>query len=59
MKIIDFRSDTITLPTEEMRRAMYEAELGDDIYREDPTINCLEELAANMLGKEAYIAHYS
>ena len=53
MKIIDLRSDTITLPTEEMRRAMYEAELGDDVFGEDPTTNRLEELAAHMLEKEA------
>ena len=53
MKIIDMRSDTITLPTEKMRRAMYEAELGDDVYREDPTVNELEQLAASMLKKEA------
>ena len=53
MKIIDLRSDTITLPTEEMRRAMYEAEVADDVYREDPTVNRLEELAAQAMGKEA------
>ena len=53
MKIIDLRSDTITLPTEEMRRAMYEAELGDDVHREDPTVNRLEELAAEVMGKKA------
>ena len=53
MNIIDLRSDTITLPTEEMRRAMYEAELGDDVHGEDPTTNHLEELSAHMLGKEA------
>jgi len=53
MKIIDLRSDTITLPTEEMRQAMYQAETGDDVYREDPTVNRLEELAAHMMGKEA------
>ena len=53
MKIIDLRSDTITLPTEDMRRAMYEAEVGDDVYKEDPTVNLLEELAARMLEKEA------
>ena len=53
MKIIDLRSDTITLPTEEMRRAMYEAELGDDVHQEDPTVNRLEELAAEVMGKEA------
>ncbi len=53
MKIIDLRSDTITLPTEEMRQAMYEAGLGDDVFGEDPTVNHLEELAAQMMGKEA------
>lgn len=53
MKIIDLRSDTVTQPTEEMRRAMYQAEVGDDVFGEDPTINRLEELAAGMLGKEA------
>ncbi|UCB42690.1 MAG: low-specificity L-threonine aldolase [Dehalococcoidales bacterium] len=53
MKIVDLRSDTITLPTDEMRLAMYQAEVGDDVYREDPTINSLEQLAAQMLGKEA------
>ena len=53
MKIIDLRSDTVTLPTDEMRQAMYEAELGDDVHREDPTVNRLEELAAQVMGKEA------
>jgi len=53
MKVIDLRSDTITLPTDEMRRAMYEAEVGDDVHREDPTINRLEELAARVMGKES------
>ena len=53
MKIIDMRSDTITLPTEKMRQAMYQAELGDDVYGEDPTVNELEQLAASMLKKEA------
>ncbi len=53
MKIIDMRSDTITLPTDEMRQAMYEAELGDDVHREDPTSNRLEDLAAHMMGKAA------
>lgn len=52
MKIIDLRSDTVTHPTEEMRRAMAEAEVGDDVFGEDPTVNRLEELAASMLGKE-------
>ncbi len=53
MKVIDLRSDTITQPTEEMRRAMYEANVGDDVYGEDPTVNSLEQLAAEMLKKEA------
>ena len=53
MKIIDLRSDTVTLPTDEMRQAMYEAELGDDVHREDPTVNRLEELAAQVMDKEA------
>ncbi len=53
MKVIDFRSDTITQPTEEMRRAMYEANVGDDVYGEDPTVNALEQLAAQMLKKGA------
>lgn len=51
--MIDLRSDTITKPTEEMRRAMYEAEVGDDVYGEDPTVEKLEEKAAEILGKEA------
>ena len=53
MKIIDMRSDTITLPTGEMRQAMYEAELGDDVFGEDSTTNRLEEMAAQVMGKEA------
>ena len=52
-KVIDLRSDTVTVPTPGMRRAMYEAEVGDDVYGEDPTIHRLEEMAAEMLGKEA------
>jgi len=52
MQWIDLRSDTVTLPTEKMRKAMAEAELGDDVYGEDPTINRLQALAAEMLGKE-------
>lgn len=51
--MIDLRSDTITRPTEEMRRAAFEAEVGDDVYGEDPTVKRLEEKAAEMLGKEA------
>ncbi|MGI6574575.1 MAG: low-specificity L-threonine aldolase [bacterium] len=51
--MIDLRSDTVTVPTPEMRKAMYEAEVGDDVYREDPTVNRLEAMAAAKLGKEA------
>ncbi|MFN3690899.1 MAG: threonine aldolase family protein, partial [Fimbriimonadales bacterium] len=53
MRRIDLRSDTVTLPTPEMRRAMAEAELGDDVYGEDPTVNRLQERAAELLGHEA------
>jgi threonine aldolase len=52
-KLIDLRSDTVTRPTAEMRRAMFEAEVGDDVYGEDPTVNRLEEAAARIMGKEA------
>ena len=55
MKIIDLRSDTVTKPTPTMRKAMAEAEVGDDVYGEDPTVNRLEALAAEMLGTEAAI----
>ncbi len=51
--MIDLRSDTVTKPTEAMRRAMATAEVGDDVYREDPTVNRLQERAAELLGKEA------
>lgn len=50
---VDMRSDTVTKPSPEMRKAMYEAEVGDDVYRDDPTVNRLQEKAAEMLGKEA------
>ena len=53
MKIIDLRSDTVTKPTDEMRQAMAKAEVGDDVYGEDPTINRLQQMAAEMMGKEA------
>ena len=53
--MIDLRSDTVTRPTEKMRRAMAESEVGDDVYGEDPTINRLEERAAERFGKEASI----
>ncbi len=51
--VIDLRSDTVTLPSPAMREAMYRAEVGDDVYGEDPTINRLQELAAERTGKEA------
>lgn len=51
--MIDLRSDTVTKPTAAMRRAMAEAEVGDDVYGEDPTVNRLEQRAAEILGKEA------
>lgn len=51
--LIDLRSDTVTRPTPAMRRAMFEAEVGDDVYGEDPTVNRLEIRAAEILGKEA------
>jgi threonine aldolase len=53
MKTIDLRSDTVTLPPPEMREAITEAELGDDVFRGDPTVNHLEEMAAEVMGKEA------
>lgn len=53
MDILDFRSDTVTQPTPEMRTAMAEAEVGDDVYGEDPTINKFQEMAASRMGKEA------
>lgn len=53
MNTIDLRSDTVTRPTDEMRRAMYEAEVGDDVFEEDPTVRDLEELSAERLGKDA------
>jgi threonine aldolase len=53
MKIIDLRSDTVTLPSSEMRAVMAKAELGDDVFGEDPTVNRLQEKAAQLFGKEA------
>jgi threonine aldolase len=52
-KLIDLRSDTVTQPTDEMRRAMAEAPVGDDVYGDDPTVNRLERLAAERVGKQA------
>lgn len=52
-RLIDLRSDTVTRPTPAMRRAMAEAEVGDDVYGEDPTVNRLEQRAAEIFGKEA------
>jgi len=51
--LIDLRSDTVTKPTPEMRKAMFECEVGDDVYGDDVTVNRLEELAARTMGKEA------
>ena len=53
MRVVDLRSDTVTLPTPAMREAMYRAEVGDDVYGEDPTVNRLEAMAAERMGKEA------
>lgn len=52
---VELRSDTFTRPTDAMRRAMYEAEVGDDVWNEDPTVHRLEEYAAERLGKEAAV----
>ena len=51
--MIDLRSDTVTAPTPEMRVAMAQAEVGDDVYGEDPSVNRLQEMAADLMGKEA------
>ena len=53
MNIIDLRSDTVTQPTDAMREAMAGAEVGDDVFEEDPSVKKLEQLAANKMGKEA------
>ena len=52
-EIIDLRSDTVTLPTNEMLESIKQAKLGDDVYGEDPTVNRLQEMAAEKMGKEA------
>jgi threonine aldolase len=54
-RVVDLRSDTITLPTDAMREAMARAEVGDDVYGEDPTVNRLEEMAADRMGKAAAV----
>lgn len=53
MDVVDLRSDTVTKPTQAMREAMYRAEVGDDVFGEDPTVNRLERMAADRMGKEA------
>lgn len=53
MQYLDFRSDTVTFPTNNMRKAMYDAVVGDDVYGDDPTVKLLEEKSAAILGKEA------
>ncbi len=57
-RLIDLVSDTVTLPTDEMMEAMQIADVGDDVLEEDPTINQLESLAAEMMGKEAALCLY-
>src|SRR5579872_7315939 len=51
--VIDLRSDTVTKPSAAMRKAMHDAEVGDDVYREDPTVNRLQDRAAEIFGREA------
>ncbi|MGH9792730.1 MAG: threonine aldolase family protein, partial [Candidatus Acidiferrales bacterium] len=51
--VVDLRSDTVTKPTAAMRRAMAEADVGDDVYGEDPTVNRLQQRAAEIFGREA------
>ena len=53
MRIVDLRSDTVTRPTPAMREAMLRAELGDDVFGEDPTVNALEERMATLFGHES------
>lgn len=59
LKIIDLRSDTVTKPSPEMRRAMYDAEVGDDVFKEDPTVNEFQEYAADLLGFESALFVFS
>ena len=53
--MVDLRSDTVTQPTDAMRQAMAEAEVGDDVFGEDPSVNALQEKVARLLGKEAAV----
>ena len=53
MAVIDLRSDTVTLPTRRMREAVFQTDLGDDVFGEDPAVNRLEATAAALLGTEA------
>ena len=55
MREVDLRSDTVTHPTPEMRQAMAEAEVGDDVFGDDPTVHRLEEMAAERMGKPAAV----
>ena len=55
MRIVDFRSDTVTLPTPEMLKGMVDAKVGDDVFSDDPSVNMLEEKAAKIMGKELII----
>ena len=55
LRFVDLRSDTVTLPTEEMLEAIRTAELGDDVSREDTAVNVLEEMAASKMGKESAV----
>lgn len=52
-RVVDFRSDTVSVPTPSMRKAIYEATVGDDVYGEDPTVKELETRSAELFGKEA------
>ena len=53
MSVVDLRSDTVTQPTAEMKQAIHDAPLGDDVFGDDPSVNALQDKAAELLGKEA------
>ena len=57
MSVIDLRSDTVTRPGPEMRRVMAEAEVGDDVFRDDPTVDRMEDLAAGMLRRRETLSY--